>query len=396
MAALAATSPQAVERIAERSGHDVPEQQPAAVVDAIRDVVERARRMDTPPQPAAAPVPAGVPERLRARLAQAVAGGFSGAVIVARGDQVLLREAHGLADAERGVPNTPTTKFRIASITKQFTAAAILVLQRDGKLDVQDPLCKHLEACPVAWRPVTLHHLLTHTSGVPEYLTPHFMRAAGQPRTIAALLAVVRESPLEFEPGSRFAYSNSGYVLLGQVIGRVSGQPYERFLRAAVLDPLGLKDTGYPDPAAPPEGLAADHARLGERVTLVAPLHPSNARAAGALYSTVDDLHRWSRALDGDALLPPALREAMFRSEHGGQLGGLRIDGYGYGWAVSETGDGRAASHGGNGIGSRAAVWRFADHAAFVAVLSNRHGGAGEDGRAAYELGRELAEIALG
>jgi CubicO group peptidase (beta-lactamase class C family) len=352
-----------------------------------------------PTATALAPSPTAVAaasERLRARLTQAAAEGFTGAALVARGDEVLLREAHGQADAERGVPNTPATRFRIASLTKQFTAGAVLVLQRDGKLDVSGPFCNHLDDCPAAWRPVTLHHLLTHTSGIPEYLTPNLIRTSGQPRTVSELLAVVRDSPLDFAPGSRFAYSNSGYVLLGQVIERVSGQPYDRFLRAAVLDPLGMKDTGYLDADAPPDGLAAGYVRLGDRIARVSLQHPTNARAAGALYSTADDLHRWSQALDGDAFLPRPLREAMFHPERAGDIGGTPIDGYGYGWAISQVAGRRAASHSGGGVGGHAAVWKVSDGQVFVAVLSNAYGDVSEGGRPAYRLGRELAEIALG
>ena len=155
--------------------------------------------------------------------------GFSGSVLVARGDKVLLSKGYGLADADGGTANGPTTRFRIGSITKQFTGAAILLLQQQGRLTVRDPVCRYLATCPDAWNPITLHHLLTHTSGLPNVTDlAQFQSARGRPTTPAQQLDWVGDLPLEFPPGSTFRYSNTGYLALGLVIEKVSGNELRR------------------------------------------------------------------------------------------------------------------------------------------------------------------------
>ena len=218
--------------------------------------------------------------------------GFSGSVLVARGDKVLLSKGYGLADAAGGTANGPTTRFRIGSITKQFTGAAILLLQQQGRLTVKDPVCRYLATCPDAWKPITLHHLLTHTSGLPNVTDlPQFQSARGRPTTPAQQLDWVRDLSLEFTPGSTFRYSNTGYLALGLVIEKVSGTSYEDFMQTAILKHLGMADSGYD---TGDDGVAVGYTT---GTTLAFPINMAVPHAAGALYSTAPDLLRWQLAL---------------------------------------------------------------------------------------------------
>jgi CubicO group peptidase (beta-lactamase class C family) len=216
-------------------------------------------------------------------------------VLVARGENVLLRKGYGYAERSFKNPFTPKTKVRIASLTKQFTAAAILKLQDEGKLSVDDPVCRHIRPCPDAWAPVTLHHLLTHTAGVPELLTrstwANVSRWPATPRELTEQSAAL---PLQFEPGTRFRYSNGGYNLLGDVVERVSRRPYDAYLREAFFEPLGMADTGYADERTVREQFAQGYD--GPRL-LPEWRHASVIFSAGGLYSTADDLRTWTRAL---------------------------------------------------------------------------------------------------
>src|SRR5262249_49779389 len=150
------------------------------------------------------------------------------------------------ANAEWNIANTPDTKFRLGSITKQFTSMSIMMLEERGKLSVQDPICKYVSPCPDAWAPVTIHHLLTHTSGIPSYTSmPSYMEGMTLPVSHEQMVARFRDKPLEFAPGSKFVYDNSGYYLLGMIIEKVSGISYEQFLQENIFSVVGMKDTGY-------------------------------------------------------------------------------------------------------------------------------------------------------
>jgi CubicO group peptidase (beta-lactamase class C family) len=177
--------------------------------------------------------------------AEAAADRFSGAVIVARGDTVLHRAAYGPADRAKGAPLTPEHRFRLASLSKQFTAAAVLRLQDQGVLGVDDPLCKWVQPCPEAWRPITLHHLLTHQSGVPDLMTRRdWPKLRFQEWTPAELAADSARLPLDFAPGTDVRYSNAAYNLLGSVVEKASGKPFAEQLRLDLLEPLGLREHG--------------------------------------------------------------------------------------------------------------------------------------------------------
>src|SRR5579863_7465067 len=171
---------------------------------------------------------------------------FMGSVLVARGDEVLLSKGYGSANLEWNIPNSPATKFRLGSITKQFTAASILLLEERGKLKTDDPVKKYMPDAPAAWDKITIFNLLTHTSGIPSFTSfPDYRSTEGTTTTPKALVDRFRDKPLEFQPGEKWNYSNSGYVLLGYLLEKVSGQSYADFVTENILKPVGMKDSGY-------------------------------------------------------------------------------------------------------------------------------------------------------
>jgi CubicO group peptidase (beta-lactamase class C family) len=313
--------------------------------------------------------------------AQVAVNRFSGAVLVAKGDQVLFAKGYGLANIERQVPITPQTKFRLGSITKQFTAMAILILAEQGKLSVDDPTSKHVE-CPEAWKDVTIHHLLTHTSGIPSFTSlAGYGASMPLPSSPSKTLDRVREMKLEFTPGEKFAYSNSGYVLLGQIIEQASGKSYEDFLRESIFDPLSMQDTGYDSAYKILPHRAAGYRRLGDQMANAQYLDMTIPHAAGALYSTVEDLHRWSCALDEKKLIASAAYEKMFTPVKGN---------YGYGWMIDKQFGRPRVGHGGGINGFVTYIARFPEEKLCAIALCNvEPSGAGT-------VGSALAAIALG
>src|SRR5262245_34658242 len=167
---------------------------------------------------------------------------FMGSVLVARGSDLLFNKGYGSANLEWQIPNTPSTKFRLGSVTKQFTAASILLLEERGKMKVDDPVKKYMPDAPAAWDKMTISHVLTHTAGIPNFTSfPDYQSSEPFATTPEKLVARFRDKPLEFEPGDRMNYSNSGYVLLGYLIEKVSGQTYEKFLQDNIFTPLGMR-----------------------------------------------------------------------------------------------------------------------------------------------------------
>jgi CubicO group peptidase (beta-lactamase class C family) len=314
--------------------------------------------------------------------------GFSGSVLVARDGVPIFRGGYGMANLEHDVPNTPGTKFRLGSITKQFTAAAVLILREWAMLDVRETIKEYLPDCPEAWDEVTIHHLLTHTSGIPSYTDlPGYERTKRDPTTLDALIARVREKPLEFRPGERFAYSNSGYAVLGRIIEEVSGKPYGAFLAANLFEPLGMGDTGYDDPAQVLKRRASGYTRRTGKTVNADYIDMSIPHAAGALYSTVDDLLKWDRALATDQLLSRKSREAMFTPSRNRSDSG---PGYGYGWLIVRAFGRPMVAHGGGIDGFACDFRRFPDDRVCVVVLSNVEGAAVE------KIGNDLSVLVFG
>ncbi|MEM8668470.1 MAG: serine hydrolase [Planctomycetota bacterium] len=307
---------------------------------------------------------------------------FNGSVMVCMRDEVVFSGGFGMANFEHDVPNDEDTKFRIGSITKQFTAMAIMVLEERGKLDVNDPIKKYVTEAPEAWNDVTIHHLLTHTSGIPNYTS---MAGYGVtmmlPQSNAQMMARFKDKPLEFEPGEKYRYSNSGYFLLGVLIERVSGDSYEEFLRDAVLRPLGLKDTGYDRFRSILKKRATGYTRQRNKIAHDAYLDMTQPGAAGAMYSTVSDLNRWDQALRRHELISPERYEAMYTPEK---------NSYAYGWLVRSKEGRKIISHGGGINGFLSHILRHPDQELCVVVLCNVPPA---DPQA---IARDLAAIALG
>jgi CubicO group peptidase (beta-lactamase class C family) len=291
---------------------------------------------------------------------------------------VLLSKGYGPADAAANVPNTATTRLRLASTTKMFTAMGIMLLQQRGKLNVSDPICTYVPSCPPAWAPITIRHLLTHTSGLPNYTDfMNYEPGQGQRTAPDQLLARFRDMPLNYDPGSVYQYENSDYVVLGTIIERASGQPYDQFIHDAIFAPLGMNDSGFDWSQGQLEGVAKGYQAFGDPAPF---LDASTLFSAGGLYSTVEDMYRWTNALDDDRLLPASLRTEIFTPF---------LNGYGYGWKITSVNGRMATWHPGNMDGSATFVIRYPDDKVTVIVLSNM-AWADAQGIASY-----LANIAL-
>lgn len=291
---------------------------------------------------------------------------FMGSVLVARGDEVLFSKAYGSANLEWQVPNTLNTKFRIGSITKQFTAAAILLLAERGKLTLDDPIRNYYPAAPAAWDAITLRHLLGHTSGIANYTdTPEADRMMVWHATAEELIKPVQDQPLEFQPGTQMRYCNTGYVLLGMVIEKASGIGYAEFLKQNIFDPLGMKDSGYDDNALILPYRAAGYSRGPRGLINAGYVDMTTPFAAGALYSTVEDLLRWERGLFGNKLLTAASLRTMTTQGKGH---------YGLGVGVTEESGRPIIEHGGAIPGFNARLVYYPNSDVVVVALSNLAG----------------------
>lgn len=238
-------------------------------------------------------------ERLRV---EGEAGRFMGAVLVAHGDQILFRQAYGTADVATGARLQIGSRFRLASVSKQFTAAAILKLQGEGRLSVDDPVCQWIQPCPVAWAPLKIHHLLSHTSGIPDLMArPGWGARRTTPATLAELTEDSKLYRLSFEPGTKLRYNNAGFNLAAAIVERASGMAFADYLRTAFFEPLGMADTGFDDGGD--HDIVTGHANFPAGLTAQRDPNVSIVAGAGALYSTIDDMLVWERALHGGHVL---------------------------------------------------------------------------------------------
>ena len=330
----------------------------------------------TPTAPATASAPAAataVPSPTQAApdlatgIREILGPAFNGSALVALDDEVVFAEGIGMADDANGIPNAPETRFRIGSITKQLTGMGILLLEEEGLVAAGDPVCDSLNDCPDGWEAVTLAHLLGHTSGIASFTDqPGFdpMR----PSTPAETVAGVADLPLAFEPGTSFAYSNTGYVLLGMVIERASGLDYETFVRQRIFEPLDMADSGYEHGDTP--GLAVGYATGFE---VAEPLDMSVPYAAGGLYSTVLDMERWSAALGAGTLADPEAMERFLTPL--AETTDRWPLGYAYGVYVGEEDGRRLVAHDGGINGFYTYLARYPDDNLTIVLLTNRESG---------------------
>lgn len=290
--------------------------------------------------------------------------GFMGSVLVARGDEVLLSKGYGFANQEWKIPNSPSTRFRLGSVTKQFTAASILLLEERGKLNTGDLVKKYMPDAPAAWDKITIFNVLTHTAGIPSY-TDFPDHNPVNPITPEKLIAQFRDKPLEFQPGEGWSYSNSGYALLGYLIEKISGETYQEFVQSNLFTPLHMNDSGYDSNSQIIPQRAAGYTPSRDGIVNASYVHMSYPFSAGALYSTTEDLLRWEQGLFGGKLLSAASLKKMttpFKNN------------YAFGLEVRDAGGHKVIEHGGAINGFSTYLTYFPDEKLTIVVLSNVNG----------------------
>lgn len=314
-----------------------------------------------------------VSSRIDSYLKGLEAKGFAGAVLVAQGGQVLLEQGYGLADRERKLPVTPDTVFTVGSITKQFTAAAILKLEMQGKLNVQDPIGRFFPGVPEDKAGITLHHLLTHSAGLKE----NYGESDFEPVTRDELVRRVLAEPLRTKPGEIYHYSNGGYSLLAAIVEIASGDPYEKYLHDALFAPAGMEDTGYNLPGWDPDRLARGYQDGKDWGTIVARYQEQggphwNLLGNGGIHSTVSDMFRWHLNLDAGRILSPEALEKAYTPYIVEFPDDPESTYYGYGWVLFVTSQGNTliTHNGGNGI-FFADILRFPYEDAFIMFMTS-------------------------
>ena len=298
------------------------------------------------------------------------AGEPGAAVLVEKDGRPLVRKAYGTADLELGVKLEPDMVFRIGSMTKQFTAVAVLMLMEQGKVGLNDPITKFLPDYPTQGRTITVENLLTHTSGIKDYTSlPEWLPLVRKDMSLTELIAVFKDKPMDFDPGERWRYSNSGYVLLGAIIEKAAGMSYEAFLQKAIFEPLGLKNSYYGSASRviprriPGYGPGPNDTFLNaEYLSMTQPY------AAGSLLTNVDDLAVWNDALLSGRLIK---RESLERAWTPFKLKDGTSTGYGYGWTIGEYAGHRMIRHGGGIHGFTSDGILFPEDKLFVTVLTN-------------------------
>jgi CubicO group peptidase (beta-lactamase class C family) len=307
---------------------------------------------------------------------------FMGAVLVARRDEVLLEKGYGFADVELNVQVSPNMKFRLGSITKQFTAALVLILQERGKLNVNDPIKKYMPDAPAAWDKITIFNLLTHTSGIPNFTGfPDYPLLEPFATTPEQLVARFRNKPLDFQPGEQWSYSNSGYVLLGYLIEKISGKSYSQFVDEEIFKPLGMANSGYDSNSAIILNRASGYVPGSGGLVNAGYINMTVPFSAGGLYSTTEDLLRWEQRLFGGKLLSAASLTEMTTSFKNDYAFGLQV----------HTVDGhQVIDHGGGIEGFNTLLAYYPEDRLTVIVLGNVNGTAPE------QIARDLGTLAEG
>jgi CubicO group peptidase (beta-lactamase class C family) len=295
---------------------------------------------------------------------------FSGSVLVAQNGQVVLAKGYGEANWDTATPNTPDTRFFLGSLTKAFTAMALLILQEQGKLHVEDPICTYIPNCPPPWQALSIHELLTHTSGIPQLDDAQLSGASP-----AAWVASFANAPLQFRPGGEFQYCSICYQILAYVVQQVSGMPYSQFVQQAILDPLHMTSSGFDARAyyAQPSGALGYESwqvKAPQDGFLVSPQW-SFLFGSGLLYSTVNDLYRWDQALASDTLVSQATLTKIFTPHVNATL--FPGSTYGYGWFITQAPvpGHRLIWHDGVIDGFRNFIGRYVDDHVTIIFLSN-------------------------
>lgn len=317
--------------------------------------------------PSRAELTARVDSLAKAFIAEPESPGLSIAVIRA-GRDTLVYKGYGKADIENDVPATAATVYRIGSITKQFTSAAVMRLVENGTVRLGDSIGKYLPELPKAWRAARVRQLLNHTSGIPSYtdLGDSWARRWGEHMSPDTLVALTADKPMDFAPGTGWRYDNTGYVVLGMLLEKVSGQPYGAYLDSTMFRPLGLRSTLYCDRAPLVPHRARGYQRDGRTFTNAPYLDMSQPYAAGALCSTVGDLARWDRLLATGKVVSPESYGEMTTPE-----GTAGLNGYGFGLVRSAVGSHIMITHGGGIHGFITSNAYFPSDSLSITVLAN-------------------------
>lgn len=321
---------------------------------------------------------------------------FSGTVLIAKEGKIVFEKAYGMANYDWSIPNTIDTKFRLGSVTKQFGAAAILKLEEQGKLKTTDNACDYLPACPEIWKPITIHQLLSHTSGIPNFTSfPEYARIQVRPSRYEEQVKSVWEKKMDFDPGTKWQYSNTGYVMLGQIIEKASGKPWEAYLQQEIFTPAGMTDTRADSNSDIIAKRAAGYSIKSGNTRNAGFIDMRIPNVAGALISTTGDLYKWDRALATNKILSEAGRKKMWTP--------VKND-YAYGWGIGDQNGKTEQSHGGGIDGFSTFLLRVPEDGVLVVVLSNFEDGKTGDVRRgltniaygrAIEVPKERAEIQL-
>ncbi|HUX07334.1 MAG TPA: serine hydrolase domain-containing protein [Acidobacteriota bacterium] len=312
------------------------------------------------PMDAAGLINGEIGERIDAYMKGLEGIGFCGAVLVARGEEVLVNKGYGYADIGKGIRNTAETVFLIGSITKQFTAAAIMKLEMEGKLNTADSISKYLESVPEDKQEITLHQVLTHTAGFVDYTGDDYETTPRDEAVRRALAAM-----LLFTPGEQFQYSNAGFSVLAAIVEIVSGKPYEDFVLENLFKPAGMKHTGYRGPDWSGMVISRMYNDDTDNGTALERDYPYwNLLGNGGVMSTTYDMFLWHRALMGESVLSAEAKEKLYTPE---------LNNYAYGWDSRETEFGRLITHdGGNDLGANSNFMRYIDRDVVVFYASNR------------------------
>ncbi len=307
-----------------------------------------------------------------------------GMVAVARDHQVIFQRGYGYANLEWQIPFTSDTRFRVGSLTKQFTATAILLLQQDGKLKTSDPISRFYPDSPAAWSSITLRNLLTHTSGIPDVDFSMILKLSAH--TPEELMKGIPAKPLRVQPGTKYEYANINYMLLGRVIEKASGEPYCRFLKDRIFTPLQLNETGCDWNSA-----LVPHRAYGYRPSADGPVGVENddlssLTGAGNLYSSAGDLIRWTEALHGGKVLSPASLGEMLTPF---------LDGYGYGLQIDSSQGSLDISHNGAVDGFFSFLDYIPQTRTTVVVLSNLVAGGNHSTPGTVALDTEIVRLAM-
>ena len=310
------------------------------------------------------------------------------AVLVAKNGQVIYRKAFGMADLELDVPMKPEMVFRIGSITKQFTAIAILQLMEQGKLSLQDEITKYIPDYPMHGHSITIEHLLTHTSGIKSYTNvpelEKFVRTDMKPEEV---IEFIKTKPMEFAPGTKYNYNNSGYFMLGYIIEKITGKTYQEYIQENFFTPLGMTSSCYGNDTKIIKNRASGYqpgdsgAVNADFMSMLLPY------AAGSIMSTVDDLYKWNRAVHSYKLVK---KETLDMAHTPYKLSDGKSTGYGYGWALSQLQGSPSIEHGGGIFGYLTNGIYLPEEDVFVALFSNN------TGKSPDFLSQKIAALAIG